>query len=1400
MIYGITFIIVHAQEGGKTMKKLRLVLGVSCALVIAAGCIAASSQKQPERDARIIVEVNRKLETLNKEGIKRTQNVVYDNIKQYATTNVKRIQSYSQLNNAFVVEVNSGDIEAIKKVPGVASVTVDQIHWVRNLEDDGAITLGDGQSGSEDLFGGSENISAETMNKPENTSDGEGTIVAILDNEFHLKGKVKSTPGWHHEVYEPLPADCAVRFTFDTINQIVGLNAADPKPSAFEGDEGSRYLNSKVPFYFDYGGISKIRGKTGTPKYDVHSEMDYHGSHVSSITAANAPTYKGIAPKAQLALMKVFTEYDAKGLGDKLGFTSYSGAYDTVVLSALEDCITLGVDGINMSLGSDLDDFDCDSITMKTLSRLANGDPAKGIKPILTSISAGNAGKTSFNSSGAYANWSRDTIETGILGSYAKNADVMTIASGHATKIFYENAFQTSIGGVSKTIAFDDQIVNKEGWDDDYPREYRVKELYNGIDPLEWVYVPGFGTSADYSGLQVEGKLAVVNRGSTSFADKYSVAASKGAAGLIIINNDPTASSFSFRCSFGDGFNPTMPCALVLYRDKTFFSTNKTGSFGIIYKQVDDDDAAYTISEFSSDGARFDLDLKPEITTPGDNIRGAVPEHAMSNLTKEEKESPTYKYKCYQYLSGTSMAAPNYAGAQALLLSKVAGPIYHEAYNNFRDVTDAELEEIDEFRQTINMRFMSTADPMNDYFENPETKVESVTSPRIQGAGMVDLDGAFKTDVYLEGFEVNKDNEKVGLNKAKINLRNNPDIANGNIKLSFFAYNESNENREFDVKFSVMRPALATPNDFVTKEYNFKGEIDNIENLSGVSFYDVEIKKMAIASGDYAYKDAYKFSKDIEYYASEADYLANRKTTIEKGFYYNASETGVDYQPLPSYLAQSTMDVLIDEVSRPSITLQPGKNEVNIPAYSLSEEVKAEILRNYEYGCMIEGYVTLTAKNGSKTDLSIPYLGFYSGTDVNAGASYDTAPVAEPFSFEKDYTKVYPSDLVNDVAKSLIGKDNMNIESMIVTGYAERPQNIDTNGVVKNDTSFDKLTGFSKVGTNPLTGEATADAANDIYIGNPKTSNTMIIQQFMLRSVVDNYFTITNKATGEVVHTDALQDFLFGKQMGKWSLFKSHVDPNFVGAGYVAHRAVSIVPLYNETTGEAFASGEYELKFNYQLMGTLNWVSKSYTLHIDSESPVVKTISQYRDNDGVERVRIFFQEAKLSYAYVGNNIVDEVFYDDANKLYYIDLTAEFVVDSINQISKGNNKRLFIGAVDYARGESGCIVKPKDINNFNAGFSSIQGDNITIQMDFTYENNVLVIKNRNGQVLDFEGKILLNGFPATYVPPTANNTSSTSSKSVGNNGLLIGLIVAIPAAAIILGSLAYILSKKRKGER
>ena len=404
--------------------------------------------------------------------------------------------------------------------------------------------------------------------------------------------------------------------------------------------------------------------------------------------------------------------------------------------------------------------------------------------------------------------------------------------------------------------------------------------------------------------------------------------------------------------------------------------------------------------------------------------------------------------------------------------------------------------------------------------------------------------------------------------------------------------------------------------------------------------------------------------------------------------------------------------------------------------------------------------------------------------------------MTEPFNFEKDITKVYPSDYVNDITKALIGKDKVNFESMIVAGYAENPQKIDVDKVLSNDQSFDRMTGFYKVGTDPLSNEYTD--SRDIYVGS-KATNTMIIQQFILRSVAENNFTITNKATNEVVYKSALADMLFGDTAGKWALYKSHVDAGYLSAGYVAHRAYAIVPLYDERTDEPFPSGEYELQFNYQLAATKNWVSKSYTIHIDSDDPEVTALAAYR-KDGVDRLRAYIKDEKLCYGVLGYNRVD-INYDEAKKLYYIDETLEFVNSAIDEISEGlDNKRLYIGAVDYARGRVGYIAHITNTSDITKGFQTVQGSGIEVYHDFTYENDKLSFINVNtGAQVNVSGKLLFNNYPGPVQPtpdPDPEPEPEPKKKGCRSSVMAASLIVCIPS---LMGATLLIL-KKKKGDK
>ena len=692
------------------------------------------------RDTRLIVEL--------KNGVSESKALA--SIRSNVTDNFFVADRMTNLVNALVIDVNSSYVSGIENLNIVNDVNVSRMHKV-DLSGQSEVleAAGEGSAHSD-----SENSSRETMNMPEGTKEGEGVSIAILDTGIKLD----------HVAFTDLDQGTKVKYTKESIETLIGEHPE------FHGvsKKGSTYYNSKIPFYYDYGGTSHDGGATHTEDESIISQASDHGNHVSSLAAGNDPEYKGIAPKAQILFMKVFTDYY-----EPQALVPSTGAMDEVILKAFDDCAILGVDIINMSLGSDLDDFQDSRITAKALNILRNNGT-------FVNVAAGNAGKLLYEKAGVYANWAPSMVETGIMGSYANFSQVMTVASGIQTFKFYDQALMVG----NSVIEYSDQVVDYVTADGEVkykPNRYLFDITEGGTKTdFDWVKIPGWGEAADYSKANVSGKIAIIDRGETSFLAKVELAAAKGAIAAMIINNNPAETDFTFRMDFS-GETPAIPVALILYRDRGLFTSEApgkkdiepdVGSLRMVTNQYADCPDARNISSFSTDGPKYDYELKPEITSPGDSIKGAV-------YFDEDGELSTTAYAEY---GGTSMATPNFCGAEAVALSE-------------------HLDDPD-YRKALEARLMTTATPMvtkNGLDGAP------LASPRQQGAGMVNLGNALSSSVVLEGV---KYGTSEGVGKAKINLYNNPDIAKGDLKLSFLGYNNSNTPLSYTATTYVYRPDL----------------------------------------------------------------------------------------------------------------------------------------------------------------------------------------------------------------------------------------------------------------------------------------------------------------------------------------------------------------------------------------------------------------------------------------------------------------------------------------------------------------------------------------------------------------------------------------------------------------
>ncbi len=633
------------------------------------------------------------------------------------------VRSYNTVLNGVAIEIDTQYVSLIKEMSGVKSVVITTSY----AEPSAAVTY----TNDDGLVTNETNVYQTGIYDSSSYTEayGAGMVVAVLDTGLD----------YTHPAFQSFEGDTEEkkvekRWDKDAVEGIMLREtlSAEQRTSGLEVSDV--YVSEKVPYAYDYADDDA----------DVYPSYSNHGTHVAGIIGGYdtsgytdkdgnhiKDTFKGVVPDAQLAIFKVFT--------DDLDSPELGGAVSEDIVAALDDCVKLGVDVINMSLGTSAgftttDDGDDEG---EMLNDVYEAIKASGISLICAASNDYSAGY-----GGVYGTNLATNPDSGTVGSPSTYAAALSVASVNGQQANYMIANEDS---AKKAYVFyeESRDINSNPFDfykglcEKYPDN-------NG--KFEYVVVPGIGQAADYSSTVRRlfnqkdeygaGRIALVKRGDNTFKEKVEIAMQMGAIGVIVYNNV----AGTIRMNLGEIDNPVPAVSINMNAGNAM--ANISGRLGTITLAADQKAGPF-MSEFSSWGPTHDLRLKPEITAHGGEITSTVPGG-------------------YGEQSGTSMASPNMAGFMAIVRSYIQKEL---------NITDP----IEINRRAMQL-VMSTATTAYDQDGHPY-------SPRKQGAGLARMERVISettaylsTDVagndYRPKIELFDDKARTGVYEMSFNVTN----------------------------------------------------------------------------------------------------------------------------------------------------------------------------------------------------------------------------------------------------------------------------------------------------------------------------------------------------------------------------------------------------------------------------------------------------------------------------------------------------------------------------------------------------------------------------------------------------------------------------------------------------
>ena len=405
---------------------------------------------------------------------------------QIETMQVPVTGAVQHLQNAVFVRATPDQAAALRNLPGVKAVVP-----MRRFHINDQLTLSDVQQAwSTSSIGGQSNAGA-------------GLKIGIIDT-----GIDQTHPSFQDALLKPpdgfpkcdVPSDCA--FTSNKVivaRSYVAALTLGSNPSNLAADSRPDDLSAR--------------------------DLNGHGTAVASVAAGVGSSYdatplSGVAPKAFLGNYKIYGSPEVN-----------NSAAESSILQALDDAVTDGMDVVNFSSGSPAFESPTDSGTICGQPAGQACDPTAAAfesamknGQVIVVVAAGNLGDS------GYQSLHNNAATYGSIASPAYTPSVIA-AGGVQNDVIYADSIQISGNNVPSSLASLIAFPSGDGPAPPGPLTAPLVDVVQvGADPLLCSAPPAGSLTGD---------IALIQRGTCTFLNKVTNAASAGAVGVIFADYNP---------------------------------------------------------------------------------------------------------------------------------------------------------------------------------------------------------------------------------------------------------------------------------------------------------------------------------------------------------------------------------------------------------------------------------------------------------------------------------------------------------------------------------------------------------------------------------------------------------------------------------------------------------------------------------------------------------------------------------------------------------------------------------------------------------------------------------------------------------------------------------------------